>query len=296
MIQFSKTPIRLLILLGLGSGAILSAQADSPSNHMPSAGLVVLPEPQLRLTDRNQADYDYGRVNSLDTTQVEHSFTLRNEGSAPLTITQLQPSCHCTGVTVEKIAGRKPTESEAADPTLAPNGELVLKVKVILARQPSGPLSQGVYVFALGHNGPIARLHIIGTLATGLTVNPTALDFGPMKAGESRSQKITITHDQRLLASGALPPIHFQCDPQSGSATDSLIKILPEAESVSADSAMRVRSYIITVQPTQTGNVVAHLFFSPPSASEYKGPMPYETAMNVFREMSVSVYAQVTEK
>lgn len=296
MIQFAKTTTRLLMLVTLGTFAVVSALADSPSSHLPSAGLVILPEPQLSLTDRNQADYGCGRINSLDTAQVEHSFTLRNEGGAPLTITQLQPSCHCTGVTIEKIAGRKPTESEATDPVLAPKEEMVLKVKVVLARQPAGPLSQGVYIFALGHNGPIARLNIVGTLTTGLTVNPTALDFGSMKPGEIRSRKITLTFDDRLVSGGSLPPIHFQSDPQSASGTDSLIKITPETDSSSAGSAMRVKSYVITVQPSQSDDVVAHLFFAPLNPAEYQGTIPYDTARDVFREMAVSVCAQVTGK
>jgi|GEM_PF-5166524 len=292
-----------LLTLAPGPGFLTTARADSRISPMPSAGLVILPETNLRLTGRNQGDYDQGPVNSLDASQIEHRFTLRNDGIESITITQFQPSCHCTAVTVESVAGRQPSPTEETNPTLLPGLEMVVKVTVQLTRQPAGPLSQGVYIFALGYDGPIARLHLATQLTTGITVTPTALDFGPIKSGETQSRKITFTFDDRLVSGRDLPSIISQIDPRQGAETAALITVTPEPEippqpqdSTKTHPATRTQTYLVTIRPAHSGDLAARLFFAPLSQSEYTGTVPYDTASEVLREQSVPLWARVSER
>ena len=285
----------LQVSAALGLGVLLSG-ADSSASPMQSGGLIVLPEPQLHLTDRNQADYEFGRANSLDTAQIEHTFTLRNDTGDPLTITQLQPSCHCTTVSVQKNAGVEPDLT--GDLIEVPPGqEIAFKVTVQLARQPSGSLSQGVYIFVQGFAGPVARLHLTGELTTGVSITPATLDFGRMKPGEARSRKITVTVDPRLIAGDTLPPLASHLDIEPGTETATTLEIVPEPSASPAEpvSAQRIKTYLVTLRPAKAGNQFARLFFPPLDPAKYKGSVPCETAQEIFSRIAVPVSAQVTE-
>jgi hypothetical protein len=230
---------------------------------------------------------------------MEHIFTLRNEGTTPLTITQLSTTCHCTNVTLLEVAGRKTPPN--AEPVFTVPAGLDIKVKmtVQLARQVSGRVAQGVYVYADGYDSPIAHLQLVCELAMGITVTPTELDFGPLKPGETQSRKIIITYDNRLVGSAPLPSIETQCDPMIAPKTGSLITIVPEAESAipaSTKTTLHTQTYIVTVKPEHSGNLAARLFFAEVAPSDYKGSLSYDTATDIFHTMTVAVLAQVKEK
>jgi len=291
-IRKPRPALRLALWFGLAIFTFVPARA------MLDAGLVIAPETKLRLTDRNQADFEVGAVNALDTTQLEHTFTLRNEGITQLVITQLQPSCHCTSVTVEKIASQKPASTTEAFLPLAPGDELELKITVMLARQAPGPFSHGVFISANGFDGIIARAQITGILENGLSVTPDALDFGPMKPGETYSKEITLTYDTRLTSAGALPAIQVQCDPRLSAKDPSIIEVTQETSLSSTDSpkttsTLRTKTYLVTLRPKQPGDIVAHLFFPPLAPATYKGSLPFDTAADAFRALSISIYGQV---
>jgi Protein of unknown function (DUF1573) len=297
--SFIIRALRLLILFAIPF-ASASARADLPPGQMTFGGLVVSAGPQLRLTGRNQADYEFGRICPLDTDRVEHVFTLHNDGKEIVTIMQLQPSCHCTTVVVEPPADRKLLPSEDFLPEVPPGGDIKIKVTVQLARQVAGPLSHGVFVFVNGIAGPVARLHLTGELETGIRVTPAIVDFGPMKVGETRSAKMAIAFDSRLTAGSDLPPIANHCELGAGTKVGAIIEITPEtgvaAEEVAAPaSTRRVKTYMVTIRPTRTGDMFAQFFFAPLSASDYKGSVAYDTAMEVFSGMRVMIRGQVTE-
>lgn len=290
-----------LIWVSLVVCIVVSANAHPSSNEMPFVGLAVLPEPNLHLTGRNQADYEVGKLNSLDNPQVEHRFTIRNEAEAPLAITNLETNCHCTTAIVEKIADHEPTPAETFVYYLQPGQEMVIKVNVQLARQLSGPMSHGVAIYVHGHENPIVRLNITGDMQLGLMVTPSELDFGQMKQGEIQSQTITIVCDKRLLSYEALPRIEGEFAAALGSKNGSILKIVPKPETASANSvklnsAMSVKTYVVTVQPKQTGKLTGRLFFVPTSSAEYRGTIPYDRAANVFREMQVEMRGDVTRQ
>jgi Protein of unknown function (DUF1573) len=298
--KITATGFRRLICFSLCIGLVLSARAHPASNEMPFAGLVVLPEPHLRLTGRNQADFECGKINSLDHPQVEHRFTVRNEAEAPLAITQFEPTCHCTSAIVEKIAGEEPVLNDASVYYLLPGQEMVIKLTVQLARQPSGPMSHGVAIRVAGHKNPVARLHVTGEMEVGLMVTPSELDFGQMKLGETRSLTVTIQCDQRLLSGGALPRLVAQCD-GTDDKTGAIFKIVPQTETPSANSAqsssaLRTKTYVATVKPKQAGDLIVRIGFASTSPSEYTGIIPYDRATNVFQGMRIDARGEVTKK
>jgi LEA14-like dessication related protein len=290
-----------LIWIGLCAGIILSVNAHPSSNEVPYAGLVILPEPGLLLTGRNQAEYKVGKLNSLDNAQVEHRFRLRNEAETPLAITNLETNCHCTTATVVEIAGHEPTSGEAFVYYLLPGQEMVIKVTVQLARQLSGPMSHGVAIYVSGYKSSIARLDITGEMEVGLTVVPSELDFDQMKIGETQSRTITITCDKRLLSEDELPRLESENLTAPGQQTGSMIKIVPQLQSTSANSVklnsvMCVKIYQVIVQPNQEGALAARLFFASTRPTEYKGTISYDQAMAVFRELQVEVRGTVVKK
>jgi hypothetical protein len=286
---------RCLFWAALVISTVLLTHAQPPPK------LVAQAEPQLHRSSENTADFEFGCLNLLDTPQMEHTFILRNEGIAPIIITQLSTTCHCTSVALEEVAGRKTSLSAEPVFTLPPGFDMKVKMTVQLVRQVAGRVTQGVYVYASGYNAPIACLRLACDLETGLRVAPAELDFGPIKAGGTYSRKITITYDERLVAGSPLPSIEAQCDPQITPKTGSLISVVPEKAPAPPTSSkqpttLHTTTYLVTAKPEQSGDLVARLFFAPISPSDYKGSIPYDTARDVFQAMTVRVLGQVIEK
>ncbi|MFT3869641.1 MAG: DUF1573 domain-containing protein [Nibricoccus sp.] len=291
-------PVRLLLqLFSLSVFQPFLLPAAPPLQPPPK--LVALPKPGLRMVAQNLADYEFGRINFLDTPQIEHVFTVRHEGNAPATLTQLQTTCHCTHVDLLEIAGRKTSLVEQPVFLLEPGQEMKIKMTVHLARQVPGHIAQSVYLYADGFNAPIFTLRLSCELEHGLTVSPSSLDFGAVKAGETQSRKITLTYDPRLVGAAALPTLTSQCDPHIAPKTDSLITITPTKESPApsiSDSKLRTQTYTITIKPSQAGDLAARLYFPDLSPSDYHGTIPFETAAEIYRSLTIPVLALVVEK
>jgi Protein of unknown function (DUF1573) len=280
--------LRLLVLVGLCVGLVRAHPACAP---LPDVGLVVVPEVGLRLTGRNQADFEFGKINSLDRPQVEHRFTFRNEAETPLVITNLETTCRCTTATVEEIAG-KPAAVDAFVHYLLPGQEMVVKLIVNLVRQPFGPMSHGAALLVSGNESPVARIHIIGEMEVPLTVSSSDMDFGQMKRGDNQSQPLTITLDRRLLSGDTFPSLVIQSGSGPADKMGDFLKIVPQARR----SAPQETAYEITVQPKQTGPFSVRLVFASITPADYHGTIPYERAMEIFRGMQIDVRGEVMGK
>lgn len=273
--------------------------AALPPYQPPPPKLVTQPEPQLSLSAQNLADYEFGRISFLDTPQIDHTFTVRNEGNTPATIIQLQTTCHCTHVDLLEVAGRKTSLAEQPVFLLEPGQEMKIKMTVQLARQVPGRVVQSVYLYADGFSAPVFTVRLSCDLEQGLTVNPSSIDFGPIRPGEIQSRKITLTYDPRLVGNAALPALTSQCDPHIAPKTDSLITITPEKEPAvlsNVASTLRTQIYTVTIKPTQPGDLAARIYFPELSTANYHGTIPFETAAEIYRSVTVAVLAQVLEK
>lgn len=148
--------------------------------------------------------YNFGQITVLDTPRIVHTFTLKNTGKMPLTLTKLQPSCACTTATIQTSRGEATTANSPL-PTLAPGQQVAVQVTVVPEHVTPGVLSKFVSVFVQGLEQPITILQITGTVRPSLSFEPHVLDFGQAKAGTAHSLTVTASLDARLVPAGTRP-------------------------------------------------------------------------------------------
>jgi len=106
--------------------------------------------------DDATARYDFGTRRLSDESPLEHLFTLRNAGAAPVTVDRLQSSCGCT------------TASLSGDLdlplTVGPGGLLPVRVRIAPHRLAPGPVEKSVWVFTHGASDAPVLLEITGTM------------------------------------------------------------------------------------------------------------------------------------
>lgn len=165
--------------------------------------------------------YKFGNMESGATER--HTFPLRNEGEAPLTVTYVSHTCKCTEVKFDD----KPVEPGAVA-TVPPGGELGIMLEWAAKVDP-GPFRHGAAFTTT--DGKLNRLELTveGEIVTSTTLEPSRLDFGfvhvdkPGKAemvvmaflepkveilshevlDEKLAEKVTVTFEP--LAPGQLP-------------------------------------------------------------------------------------------
>lgn len=202
--------------------SISSVFGPKPFTKEPSLFLMALPNVGLMAgggatqTSGNTARYDFGAASALDTPQIEHTFTLRNDGKVPLTLQRLQPTCVCTSATLVAAspAMTKPTRAGRPDSSvmagltvLAPGQQVSVRITVDSARLSPGPVTKGVLVFVRQNPKPVALLQVSGMLLPCITFTPALVDFGMVKAGQIPTADVSVTVDPRLAPGGTLPPL-----------------------------------------------------------------------------------------
>jgi hypothetical protein len=122
-------PHALLLLAGLLLLPFLPARGEAGDPLGLNQG------PMIRLTERK---YDFGRIPQQ--TKVEHKFSLRNDGTAPLRILKITSDCGCTVGTVPDSLV-PPGQSTFVDVTLdSENNEGdVIKVLILYTNDPAEP-------------------------------------------------------------------------------------------------------------------------------------------------------------
>ena len=168
---------------------------------VPFAGLSLQAQENISLLYVNQGGYGFGTANPLDTLQVTAVFHLKNETNKPITLSRLEPSCHCTTAIVEG------TPVGAALPAIAPGQAAAIRVTVNLAGHPAGNLEKTVTVYVAGHTQPAAVLAMEGVLTPLVSLTPSLLDFGIVAAGKEKTLPIIVNVDSRLALGGVLPEL-----------------------------------------------------------------------------------------
>ena len=227
---------------------------------IPFAGLSLLAQGGVSLLYENQGGYGFGTANPLDTPQVSAVFHLKNDTAKPLTISRLDPSCHCTTATVEgALAG-------AALPTIAPGKMIAVRVTADLAGHPAGNLEKTVTIYLAGHTQPAAVLAMEGVLTPLVALTPSPLDFGSVAADKEKSLPITVTVDPRLLTGGRLPELR---------SSNSALRLVPQPTIIALAAAsagragapkMVTRTYNAVLSAhAPLGPVNGTLSFAPPA-------------------------------
>ena len=197
------------------------------------------------------SDYQFGTISALKAVAIEHTFTLQNNNSVPITLDHLQPSCGCTTA----AAG---TQAEDTSHIIAPGKTVQIHVSIDPNHLSAGPITKTVWVYIKGQSDPAATLQMTGTMQGAVTFSPTFLDFGRVDRGSTPFRLLTMTLDPQL-ATATAPPLSL-------SSQD--IKITQEPDlTAKMDKAKRtVFTYRLTLTPTaHLGEMNGLVALAPPS-------------------------------
>lgn len=239
--------------------AAASPSKTRPASHgIPFAGLSLEARDGVSLLYTNQGGYGFGTANPLDTPQITAVFHLKNDTNKPITLSRLDPSCHCTTATVEGVP------ASAALPAIAPGKTAAIRVTVDLAGHPAGNLEKTVTVYIAGSTRPAAVLAVEGILTPLVSLTPSLLDFGIVAAGKEKTLPVTVIVDPRLIPGGVLPELR---------SSNAALRLIPQPAIVTPASAgiskTITRSYVAVLSPNAPlGPVNGSLSFVPlPQAS-----------------------------
>jgi len=183
--------MRQLGFLALSVPAICMAQAQNQPR-------LVLEEPH----------FDFGAIPS--TPPVTHRFKVLNAGQAPLTISQLKPSCGCTSTIIGKqVVG--PGERTELEITFNPAGY-------------QGPVQKSLEVVSDDPNAPSQILTFEATVQFPVTVSPDQILFQDLRPTDHR--KISIKVESQTESTIGLVTLEMSKAPWLGVATHEAEKTL----------------------------------------------------------------------
>jgi len=193
----------LTALVPAPSAAATDEAVPKSAAAVASAGLAIIAAQDVVSTGPNRAAYTFGTVSLFDRTRVEHTFTLRNSGARPLTISRVKSTCGCTSAVVAKEGspGGEAARTGAGLPTtLEPGEELALRVTVDLRPLPPGRIRKSVSVYLENGDEPAAIPEVTGTLLPSVSFEPGIVDLKRTMPEERKSLVLTATFEPRLLA------------------------------------------------------------------------------------------------
>ncbi len=168
--------MRLRFFPGLLLGLLLTTPARLVLAAPPA--LTVVTGQGTVQADATTARYDFGTRRMSDESPLEHTFTLRNSGTAPVTVDRLQSSCGCTTAFLDG--------DQDLPLTVGPGGIIPVRVSVAPHRLAPGPMEKSVWVFTHGASDASVLLEITGTLQddpdTTVTPAPAATPPAPTAA------------------------------------------------------------------------------------------------------------------
>lgn len=166
--------------------------------------------------------YDFNKVVQGKT--VEHVFVFRNTGDAPVTIQRVGSSCGCTVAT---------PSSRVINP--GKSGEIKASFDSSDFR---GPISKEVFVYTSSLQKPSYTLTMKGTVVEEITVTPSQLNLGEVKAGARKDGVLMLenkgTKTVRIKSvKSALPGVTATCDKKllkPGEKTAIRVSLIPRGD------------------------------------------------------------------
>jgi hypothetical protein len=263
------------------AGALPVAPQTSPATQAGTGRLALAPDEGVQANGPTAAYRDFGTLDPITTKRLETTFHLRNEGSDPIVISYIQPSCGCESVVLAAEGSRDPN-------TIAAGAQVAVRVSVDVSHLRAGPISKLAMVYLRGKNAPApsnnpSSLDLGASLAFTLEVRavlpplvaftPRALDFGRLAPGVGRALPLMVTIDKRLLA--ATPPPKLVCN-----NPDIKIELQPESASTppaQPNDRTVTQTYMVTLaRNARLGNVGGAVAMVPgdsPAANPV--PTPY---------------------
>jgi len=217
------------------------------------AGLTIVAGQGVTLQSPVIASADAGAINPLDVQLVRQLFTLRNDTSKPITITQLEASCPCTSASATGDSILHPSAPDGSILTIEPAHQADIAVIVSLFRHAPGPFTNSIFVHVKDASDYVALLHVNGTLMPIVTFSPDVLDFGKVRPGMPRTLHFKVIADPRLAIGDVLPRII---------SSNGDIKL--KAGSIAVYNGGKLsQTYTATLRASHKGEVSGRLTFAP---------------------------------
>ncbi len=136
----------LCLILSLSAALVFAAPT----------GLSLLAGKGTQQTDATTGRYDFGTRRLSDASPLEHTFTLQNNSTVPVTIDRLQSSCGCTTAFL--------ADDQSLPLTVGPGGIVPVHVSIAPHRLAPGAVSKSVWVYTHGPAEASVLLEITGTM------------------------------------------------------------------------------------------------------------------------------------
>lgn len=124
----------------------------------------------------SEVEYQFGAME--DKLDVEHVFTIRNQGDAPLVIGNVRACCGATAT--------------ISTNTIAPGSNAALKV-VFALRGRNGEQHKAIYVASNDPKSPYLQLRLIGRVVPALEIRPAGVEFGALRQEQSSNVEVVVT-------------------------------------------------------------------------------------------------------
>jgi hypothetical protein len=246
--------------------------ADIETPGTPRSDLVPVASRGDRVVARGHLLRRLGEFHREKSRPIEQLFVLQNGGTEPVTIDGLVGSCGCTDMrlyagdrrarTGAKLRSAEPQfpEGDAKQSlTLAPGARATLRVKLSFGEVEAGRHQKYLWVMEPGRDTPAATVCLDFVVRTGVTASTRRVEFGRLKAGETRTVpfKVTIA---RASYSASRPPVLRSTNPH--------VTVKPARAgvptSVHGKAAYEV-PYEVTLSPNATlGTIAGTLILHPP--------------------------------
>lgn len=138
-----------------------------------------------------EISFDFGSVDEGSIPTLDHSFALRNDSSAPISLAQLQPSCGCTTAALD---GRAQLPL-----SVQPGQSAVIDVSLNMRQLEPGQFSKLLFVKLTGQAMPAAIIRLSGNIVAAATFVEPQIDFGTLAYGDTPSKSLAVTVDTRLI-------------------------------------------------------------------------------------------------
>ena len=125
-----------------------------------------------------QGTFNFGNI--AQGKKVQHNFSIKNSGDAPLLIKQLNAACGCTAA--------KPSSS-----TILPGRSAEIQVTFDSGNF-SGKVQKSVTMTTNAGKAPSYTFHMEGVVEELLQVTPRQLSLGPLASGVAKQVTITVTN------------------------------------------------------------------------------------------------------
>lgn len=178
-----------------------------------------LADPQIIV---EQPTFNFGTI--TEGAKIDHVFSVRNKGDAPLTIQKVRPSCGCTA-------------ANASSPVIQPGKKGEIKTS-FNSTNFSGSITKTIAVDTNDPKAPTYTLTLKGTVASEIQLAPKQLNLGQVKVGTTKAMTLTVENRGKkalklTAVKSPMPQVAIKTDKtliKPGESAAILVSVTPRAE------------------------------------------------------------------